>query len=575
MRILADPGATLAKLAAGDVKQLLQAIAGALGVDATHGLALPGGIVLGASGNDPLRLELTGSLDLDAAGDTLTFDLGLAISADRRVAPDGTLTLDVKLPGDWGRVKVAFSASTTGVGLVVTPQGAAAITLLPQFTGFGSLAAAGATRLLPQLLQRIVDELRPAAGPPAGALAAALALATDLQIYADDAQGFEEPARAARLAAMLQPGWIEHELADPAATAGLDHGLLRPRASPHGPDRHSPGRQRRPHQLDGAAAGRAGTITLTVALGTLAVLVAVDGLDAGPLTIDHALVGFDAGLVFDLALALDPGGDLAFLEPVVELDVANDRLSAALLPLGPTRRADLSFGLAPLPTLTFTPDGALGLLVEWGLPLVAMLALGATGSVLDEALWTNGPTARDILEGAGLLVPDPTHGTPHLVSQLPALDALALGAVEALATNLVVSVSPTLDVAIVDDGTGRKGVRLKGVQDIDAGDMTVSMSFGFADWLDDPDRGVTLWLLHTAAGKPPALDPGLEAVGLGAMFANTDASPLLDGALAIGRAGGLLFFALDFLDGTGQPAVSVSDLGAAIDLRDAQIAVVV
>ena len=115
------------------------------------------------------------------------------------------------LPGDWGKVAIAFAADPAGLGLTVTPDGAAAITLLPRFDGLGALQA-GAATLLPRALQAIVDELRDGA-PPTGLLAAALALAEAVGIYADDAQGFEHPERAAELARMLQPGWIESKTA--------------------------------------------------------------------------------------------------------------------------------------------------------------------------------------------------------------------------------------------------------------------------------------------------------------------------------------------------------------------------
>src|SRR4029077_1603845 len=92
------------------------------------------------------------------------------------------------------------------------------------------LLQAGATSLLPHLLQAIVEELHPSgdANPPDGVLGAVLALAIDLGVYGDDAQGFEEPTRAASLAKMLQPGWIENEVNDPAAVAGLIAGLFGP-----------------------------------------------------------------------------------------------------------------------------------------------------------------------------------------------------------------------------------------------------------------------------------------------------------------------------------------------------------
>ncbi|MGZ4200926.1 MAG: DUF6603 domain-containing protein [Thermoleophilaceae bacterium] len=572
--LLADPGARLRELESGDIQALLKAAAHAAGVDDSDGLALPGGFVLKSSGQDPLRLELTGTLDLDAAGDTLGIDLALDVTADRHVAVGGTLTIDVALPDPdtWGRAEVAFSVGAAGVGLGVTPDHGPPITLLPRFSGFGALVQAGATSLLPHLLQAIVEELHPSADPdpPDGVLGAVLALATDLGIYGRDAQGFEEPARVTNLAKMLQPGWIENELNDPAAIAGLIVGLFGPPpllSMPIGGKPVANGdRISWTAPLPGPASG---TVTVTVALGTPAVMVEVDGLAVGPLVVDHARAGFDAGLVLELALALAPDGELAFLTPEAELGVANDRLTAALLPLGAARRADIGFEFAPTPGVTFTPDGALGLIAGWGVPLVAMLGLNATGSVLDDALWAGGPTARRVLESSGLLVPDPSHGTPHLARQQPPLDALALGAVEALAAGAV-SLG-TLDIAIVDDGAGRKGLRLSGAQDIDAGDVTVTMSFGHADWLDDPDAGVTLWLIETRPGQIPQLDPGLTAVGLGAMLGNKDQSALVSGPLTIGRAGGLVFFDLRLLNASGQPDVSVSQIGAAVDLRDAQI----
>jgi hypothetical protein len=573
--LLADPGARLAQLSAGDIQDLLKAVAEAVGVDATNGLALPGGLLLTSSGQDPLRVELSGSVDLDTAGDTLGFDLALEISADRRVAPSGTLTVDAGLPGTWGRIVVAFSASQTGVGLVVTPDNAQPITLLPRFSGFGALVTAGATSLLPHLLQAIVEELTPAGGSPTGVLQAVLAVATDLQIYDDDAQGFEAPARAARLAQMLQPGWIENELSNPSTVAGLIAGLFGPPPLLEMPIGGPP-------IANGDAISwtaplpqpATGSVTVEVHLGSPAVKVTVDALDVGPLVVDTASVGYDGDLVFDLALHMDPGGNLAFLTPSAQFGVADERVTASLLPLGAARSADLDLVLAPAPALTFTTDGAIALLTDWGVPLVAMLALSAAEAVLDDPLWTNGPTTRKVLEDAGLVVPDAAHGTPQLDLPLPALDALALGAVEALAADIVVPVTDTLTVAIVDDGSGRKGLRLTGSQDIDAGDMTVSMSFGAADWLDDPAAGVTLWLLGTHGGGVPTLDPGLSAVGLGAMLANTDdTKPLLDGALTIGRAGGLIFFTLNLLDPSGQPDVAVSDIGAAVDLRETKITV--
>jgi hypothetical protein len=243
-----------------------------------------------------------------------------------------------------------------------------------------------------------------------------------------------------------------------------------------------------------------------------------------------------------------------------------------VLPLGPARRADLEIALAPAPAVTFTEAGALALIADWGLPLASLLALRAAESTLDDPLWTNGPTARSVVEGAGLMAPG--SAPPRVVHSLPALDALALALLRELATGITVAVSDTLDVAVVDDGAGRKGVRLSGRHDFDGERLGVTVRFGDAYWLDDPDAGVTLWILKPAAGVPPvALDLGLDAIGVGALLDGGDGAALIDGPVTIGRAGGLLFFRLDFMDGAGQPALSVDGVGAALEVEDAEIAV--
>ncbi|MFN8204007.1 MAG: DUF6603 domain-containing protein [Solirubrobacteraceae bacterium] len=576
--LLADPGAFLVALDGTEVHALLQAAARAVGADDSQGLPLPGGFVIAASGAPDIRLELRGTLDLDAAGDELRLGVALDIAPDRSVEAGGDVTVDVGLPGTWGRLAARFALTSTGVELAVTPDGAPPITLLPHFSGFGSLVQAGATALLPHLLQAIVDELRPAAGAPAGLLAATLDLAEGLGIYADDAQGFEAPARVQRLAAMLAPGWLEAQVTDPTALAQLVADVARPLLpAAAGAIARSADRLTWTLNLPAATGGQ---VTAEVRLGAPArVVVGLTAFDAGPLVIETARLGFDGALAFDVAVRLDPDGELAFLTPTAELGAdTTGRLTAGLLPLGAARRADLELVLAPAPALTATGDGILGLIVDWGLPLVAMLGLRAAEDVLEDALWTNGPTARDVLDGSGLVVAGSS--PPQLARPLPPLDAVALGALQALATGITVGLGDTLDVAIVDDGAGRKGIRLTGHAEIDTETLDVSVRFGEADWLDDADRGVTLWLLRPAAGLPPvALDPGLDLIGVGAMLSAgagapdaTDKEALLKGPLTIGSAGALVFLRLDLLDAAGAPDVTVSDLGAAIDLRDARIA---
>ena len=571
-RVLADPGAALAQLRPIDVQDLLRSCARALGTDDADGLGLPGGLLLRATGADALRLQLSGSLALADPGDALALGLTLDVAPDRTVTPGGSLALDVGLPGDWGRVAVAFTASPSGVGLAVTPQGVAPITLLPVFGGFGDLLEATARRLLPRVLQALVDALRPPTTPPtppAGLLGAALDLATELQVYADDAQGFEAPARAARLAAMLAPGWLEAQTADPAQLAALIAAILAAAPPPVGVI-----------AADGAQI--AWTAPLPVGGGRLqaaltlgdapAATLTVTELDAGPLVVEHARAGYAGGaLTFALRLRLDPGGELAFLRPVAELGVDAAGLTASLLPLGPQRRADLELRLAPAFDALATPAGALGLVTSWGLPLVTLLGLRSAGDALERRLWPQGPSARRVLADAGVVTPA---GPPKPASALPDLPAIALGALRGLAADATIALTPTLALAVVDDGAGRKGVRLKGRQDVAGSAIGASVRFGEADWLEDANAGVTLWLIRPSSGTPPvALDLALDAVGIGAVFGAPGGAPLLDGLVTIGRAGGLLFFALDFLDPQGRPALTAGELGAALELHDARLAV--
>jgi pimeloyl-ACP methyl ester carboxylesterase len=293
-RVLADPGGVLSRLAGDDIQALLRGAAGVLGLDPTHGLPLPGGFLLRASGAAAIDLELAGTLALGAANDELRLGLTLHVDASRAVALGGSLELDVGLPGTWARLAAEFTVTPAGVALAVTPEGAPPIALLPRFSGFGDLAAAGAASLLPHLLQAVVDELRPAVGPPDGLLGGALALATALGVYGDDAQGFEEPQRAARLAAMLQPGWLATQAGNASNLAQLTAalfgpGLLQP---PAGAVARNQDRVSWTAPLPGGAGG---TVVAEVKLGAPpAVAIEVQGLGAGPLVVETARFGSTA-----------------------------------------------------------------------------------------------------------------------------------------------------------------------------------------------------------------------------------------------------------------------------------------
>ena len=579
--LLSDPGAWLrspgALGAAGGgldgakVLALLQDVALALDLDPAEGLGLPGGFVVTAQGTDPMRLTLQGSFGDADVGVTVTLGLVAAVERDGRVSPGGTVTLAVDLPDStWGDVSVAFSADPGGVGLVVTPANAGPITLLPHVSGLAQLAQ-DATKLLPHLLQELVVRLRARAGPH-DVLDAVLELAAALGIYADDAAGFEAPTRAAALLAMLEPGWLESRVADSSTLAGLIAALFGP------PPKLKPpvGDVTRDGDLVRWSGPLPGGGTLTAEAGWNAtgpqVLVTVASLDTGPLVIEEARLGFDGDLSGALRLRLDPGGELDFLAPVAELGIASGGLSAALLPLGSARRADLALALVPTPGLTFTGDGALGLLGAWIVPLLTRFLLPSFTSLLSEELWTGGPSAGEVLEGAKLI--DGFPAAPVLRPHIPALGVVALGGLATLARGATIHIPPKLDVSAAVDG-GRLGLRLSGEVELDGDDLGVSLRFGSARWLEDADAGVTLWLLaEDAAAMPPVkLDPELEVIGLGALLSGPQDSALIgQGPVKVGAAGGLLFFDLRFLE-NGQPRLTLSDWARAVEIDDAELAI--
>lgn len=585
-RLFTHPGDWLSSLTGDDVHAILVAVARVLGTDTTNGLGLPGGFWIGASGigSAPIRLRLGGSLAIRVT-DSLMPELDLEIDTVKgTVVPSGSLTANLTLPGHFGNVTIRFTASPTGVGLIITPTGLLPITLLPTFSGFGTLVAAGTTSLLPHLLQAIVNELRPPSGPPTGLLGGALAVATTLGIYAEDAAGFEEPARIAKLASMLQPGFFER-LSAPQnlvnALAGLFVGQTPLFALPLGSVVQVGDRIVWTAPLPAPLpVGAELKVELGIASsGQPKFVVGISKLDVGPLVIQEAHGGYDGTLVFSLSLQLDPGDEFAFFEPALELGVAGDRLSINLLPLGNVHRTDMALALAPNFVLTSTDAGAVAMLEKWGIPLVAMLLLHAAKANLDEPLWkinptTYGPTTRDILESAGLIR---TSSLPAALARpLPTAVELVLNAAKALIpkdNSIDIDITSTLKLS-VENVNGRIGIRLKGSQDIAGTDLTATVRFGQATWLTAADdAGVTLFLIRSAPGQTPpvAIAPGLKIVGLGASIARSSSNdPLVTGPIEVGALGALAFLDLELLT-NGQPALTVSQIGGALEVNNARV----
>lgn len=590
--LLRDPGAALRALDGDAIQALLEATATVLNLDASNGLLLPGDVLISASGADTIQLAVDATIDLGGANDQLTLGLVLAIDPARQVQVGGAVSLTLALLGgnpDWDGLTIDVGVSPQGVvSLSVTPEGLPAITLLPQFSGFAGLAAAAAGSLLPELLQALHDEL----DTVTPLRTAVLAIAQELGIYDAAAESFTGSPQITALRAMLDPGWFEAAVANPATLAGLVAALFGPGKIPL-PAGHAvstPGdRLRYAAPIPSPDVGSPdGLLIVETRLGPPpAIAIELTGLDVGPLVIDEVRAAFDGELEVAIAVHLDLVGDVAFLAPRLELGFSGGALRVALLPLGTDEEDDLAIVLAPEPDAVATEAGLLALLTQWGVPLATLLGVHATGDdVLRTVLWNGGPTPRSVLEGAGLLEVAPETDPAVVAADVPPLDQLVLGALQALVKGASIEVSPGLTLSLArDDAARRTGVNLKGALQVAADDgPDVSVRFGESWWLDDPGRGVTLWAIRDAPGATPpiALDPGLDVIGLGVVVGDAanasgelpaGSKPLIEGAVSVGQLGGALFFRLDFLDQAGNPQFAATEIGAAIEIDGAKITV--
>jgi hypothetical protein len=153
---------------------------------------------LTASGAEPvtLRLETTAPI-----GGVASFQLDANIDRLFHVTPSGQLTLRTPLSGRWPSVEIVFAVGPEVLTLLIRPEGVPPIQLLPTFSGFGSLAIAGAA-----LLPRALDELIDVFGTPEPPLVAmALDVAEAFDLY-DSTGGFA--AHTNQMRAMLSGGWF-------------------------------------------------------------------------------------------------------------------------------------------------------------------------------------------------------------------------------------------------------------------------------------------------------------------------------------------------------------------------------
>jgi hypothetical protein len=552
------------------INTLLKVLATTVGLESTpeHPLALPGGLVLlaeEADGGARLKLYTPTPLEFGDSGAAgrIAFSLSatLTIDATRHVTPGGELTLHLPLPeGDWGALDLSLAVAADGaVSLWVTPpELGTRVDLLPRVAGLPELLLAGAQRLLPEVLDALVEAL----SQPSRSrlLQGALDVAKAIEVYDPAATEGGFKARAQQLAQLVQQlseGGLSGLAANAArAAAALLRLIL--------------GNERAPVPATPTAIavsvplGSAGNAQLQVDLGTTppSVSLAITGLSAGPVEVDTQAAYAPAGLSASVQLRarLDTGAGLV-LTPRLDAGLAADELSVTFRPLGTD---DVILPLAPSPVPP-TMAHIQRLAEAWVLPLAATLLVRQAEPLLSKPLWPGASrNARQVLETAGLI-------DDRLVVKLPVAPTsrLLAGALEAL-SGLEVPLPGELALALVKTGP-RYGLRLSGELGIPAQGLGVALRFGAPEavtraWEND-GQGPTLYLLELAEPAPPKLAVSLSLGGLGVELEGAEGKPLVDTAGF--RLGGAAAYVLaeiplhgtDIPGGIAGGAVALSGLG--------------
>ncbi|MBK7820666.1 MAG: hypothetical protein IPJ61_06225 [Tessaracoccus sp.] len=564
------------------INDLLRSIGDALDLDATQGLALPGGFLLATSGSAPLHLQLSGGFGDDVVGATVALGLDLLrtgpLPTDVRATPSGAITLTVDLPGDWGAIGIAFGVDAAGVRLLVTPENAGEIQLLPTVSGLGEVLGAAATALVPRVLQEIADALSANATHPV--LDVALDVAEALGIYDPAAGGFVGTAQSERLRHMLDPGWLEAQVTDPALLVGHIRRLFPDGATP-GVVALPPGHRvlrvadRLRWEMDLLGGGELGAELGWGATGAPQVLVTLADLDAGPVTIGEARLGHLDGIEGLVRARVDVGEPLEWFAPEVEFALAGDRVALRILPLGADAADDVRVVMVPVPDLTLTPEGGLLLTSSWLLPLVTRYVVPELEALLTQPLWEDGPSAQRILHGAAVVTS--VDGPVRIAAPFPAPAVMGLGALKAALSGVSIELAEGLELGFAEDA-GRLGIRLRGEVNL-PGEVSVGLLFGAHDWIGE-GRGITAWVIGPSddPALPVAPAPGLDVTGLGLRISGADdAHPLFggdDGVVQLGGIAAMFFGSFDFWDPAAhRPRFAVDSLGGAVELRNAAVRV--
>jgi hypothetical protein len=516
--------------------QLVTSLNGVLGLPTGPGLQLPGDVSItvgagSAAGSTRMSIATTTPI-----GGDLQLGFFVDVDALRHVSPGGTVTITTPLAGGWPSVAIAFGVTTAGVSLVVTPQGVPPITLLPTFSGLGSLLGA-ATALLPAVLDAAVHAI---GTPQPTWLTHILAAAGHLGLY-DSGGGFAAHADTWR------------ELLHGTLGASLD-------------STHRAGAAAAVVDLITIVPGLPGTLTSTDGLvqwavtlpagqgsvqlsagwgsnGQTAQLAIVDLEPTGaPLKLGAAARVDATGIDVSLSLAADLSalGITDSPKVIAELDgLSPPHFQVRFAPLASSGGdGPLIIRVAPDVAVVAGPQTAVDILDGWLLPLAVQAAVHALQPMLGQSLWSGGPTLQAALQAAGIL--DSGGAVEHSLPNV--FDMLA---------NFLAEVATLLDVHLGDlhlrlvNESGRIGLALSGKEDIALGDVQLSMVFGApAAWGAAAAEGLVLLLLDITG--TPQFNLGVQLRGVGIGLSKADGTALIaESFLRLGSVQALLFLELE------------------------------
>ncbi|MGS2616235.1 DUF6603 domain-containing protein [Micromonospora sp. LZ34] len=556
--LLTDPAGWLRRTFAGTpgappqaapLADLLRLAAAPLGLaaDPAHALTLPGGVAVdlldvGTAEARALRLLVGTDAPIvlwedDAGPATLDLALRLDVDAARQVQPGGELTLHLPLPGDWGALDLRLGADAGGLSVAVTPAAlGATVTLLPAVSGLDALVEAAGARLLPEVLDRLVEGVG-ARTPRPAVLDDALTVAAALGVYDPAAAPHGFAARTGALADLVQDlaaGTLADagRVAAPAVVALLRRVL----GAAQVPQPATPG------EVVVQVGVLGGTVELRTDLAASppALRLSVRDVTAGAVTADVVVGYAHPNVTAQLTARADVDTGLGVtLRARLSAQATAAGLAVRLGLLGSDDAGTGELGVQLAPVVQLPGPAELAQLAQrLVVPMAGTLALRAAEPWLRKPLWSGGRTAAQILIGADVAVDTPDG--MRMAAVLPTPIGVLRGALDAVA-GVDVPVPGGLALSVAADGA-RYGIVLTGALTLPAGDTAVQLRFGLPDTVDPgwgpAGRGVGLLLLDLTDSAAPQLRPVLRLGGLGIRVASAASGKALveTGGFRLGAA---------------------------------------